>query len=77
MYQTIVTNLYCTDFSTVFQVSTGSNYTKENLAVSSIIDITARGASWANEILTNSWSMVVHIDLTPVSGKINTSPGES
>ncbi|CAF0859676.1 unnamed protein product [Adineta ricciae] len=74
LYQTIVTDLYCTDFSTSFQVSTGSNYTKENLAVNSIIDITARGASWANEILTNSWSMVAHIDLTPVSGKINTSP---
>ncbi|CAF4581024.1 unnamed protein product, partial [Rotaria sp. Silwood2] len=73
-FQTINSPLYCTDFSTVLQISSGTYYTKQNLALNSIIDIASRGASWASETLTNDWSLVSHIDLTPISGKINTSP---
>ncbi|CAF3429501.1 unnamed protein product, partial [Rotaria sp. Silwood2] len=75
LFQTINSPLYCTDFSTVLQISSGTYYTKQNLALNSIIDIASRGASWASETLTNDWSLVSHIDLTPISGKINTSPG--
>ncbi|CAF4875754.1 unnamed protein product [Rotaria sp. Silwood1] len=74
LFQNITSPLYCTDFSTVLQISTGTYYTKQNLALNSIIDIASRGASWASETLTNEWSLVSHIDLTPISGKINTSP---
>ena len=75
LYQTINSPLFCTDFSTVFQISSGTYYTTQTLAINSIIDIASRGASWVNETTTNVWSLVSHIDLTPISGVINTSPG--
>ena len=75
LYQTINSSLYCTDFFTPLSISTGTYYTKQNLTANSTIDFAWRGASWATEILTNAWSLVAHIDLTPVSNKINTSPG--
>jgi hypothetical protein len=75
-YQTIASPLFCTDYSTVFQISTGTYYTTQTLAINSVIDVACRGASWAVEITANAWSLVTHIDLTPVSGKINTSPGK-
>ncbi|CAF1025002.1 unnamed protein product [Rotaria sordida] len=74
LFQNISSSLYCTDFSTEFQISTGTYYTKQYLAINSIIDVASRGAAWASETLTNEWSLVTHIDLTPISGKINTSP---
>ena len=76
LFTTINSGLYCTDFSTAFDVSTGTYYSKQNLALNSIIDIASRGASWASETLTNAWSLVSHMDLTPISGKINSSPGK-
>lgn len=76
LYQTINASLLCTDFSTVFQISTGTHYTTQTVAINSVFDVAMRGASWATELLTNAWSLVSHIDLTPVSGKINTSPGK-
>lgn len=76
LYQTINASLLCTDFSTVFQISTGTHYMTQSLALNSVFDVAMRGASWATEILTNAWSLVSHIDLTPISGKINTSPGK-
>jgi hypothetical protein len=75
-YQTINSPLYCTDFSTVYQISSGTYYTTQNLQINSIVDIAWQGSAWATEILTNQWSLVSHIDLTPISGKINTSPGK-
>jgi hypothetical protein len=75
LYQTINSLLFCTDFSTVFQITSGTYYTTQTLAINSVIDVAWRGAAWANETETHSWSLVTHIDLTPVSGKINTSPG--
>ncbi len=75
LYVPINSSLYCTDFSTVFGISSGIYYTTQDLAINSVFDIASRGASWATETLTNSWSLVSHIDLTPISGKINTSPG--
>ncbi|CAF4126540.1 unnamed protein product [Rotaria magnacalcarata] len=74
LFTTINSGLYCTDFSTAFDVSTGSFYSKQNLALNSVIDIASRGASWSSEILLNAWSLVSHMDLTPISGKINSSP---
>ncbi|CAF3174745.1 unnamed protein product [Rotaria socialis] len=73
-FTAISSTLYCTDFSTAFDVSTGSYYSKQNLALNSVIDIASRGASWSSEILMNAWSLVSHMDLTPISGKINSSP---
>ncbi|CAF2983110.1 unnamed protein product [Rotaria socialis] len=73
-FTAISSKLYCTDFSTAFDVSTGSYYSKQNLALNSVIDIASRGASWSSEILMNAWSLVSHMDLTPISGKINSSP---
>jgi hypothetical protein len=77
LFQNISSPLSCTDFSNVYQVTTGVVYTTQSLPVSSIIDIASRGTAWASEILTNDWSLVSHMDLTPISGKINTSPGKS
>ncbi|CAF4972660.1 unnamed protein product, partial [Rotaria sp. Silwood1] len=74
LFQNITSPLYCTDFSTEFQISTGTYYTQQSLAINSIIDIASRGASWTSETLTNEWSLLSHMDLTPISGKINTSP---
>lgn len=76
LYQTINASLLCTDFSTVFQISSGTHYETQTLAINSVFDVAMRGSSWAVELLTNGWSLVSHIDLTPVSGKINTSPGK-
>ncbi len=78
LYQTINSPLYCTDYFTVFQISSGTYYTTQYLAINSSIDIAWRGASWANETLTNQWSLVTYMNLTPIStsGKINTSPGQ-
>ena len=76
LYQTINASLLCTDFSTVFQISTGTHYVTQTLAINSSFDVAMRGSSWTTEVLTNAWSLVSHIDLTPVSGKINTSPGK-
>ncbi|CAF4257541.1 unnamed protein product [Rotaria sordida] len=75
LFQNISSRLYCTDFTTGLQISTGTYYTKQYLAINSIIDVASRGAAWARETLTNEWSLVTHIDVTPISGKINTSPG--
>lgn len=75
-YTVINSPLYCTDFSTVFQISSGTYYTTQTLAINSNIDIAWRGVSWATETLTNAWSLVSNINLTPIPGnKINTSPG--
>ncbi|CAM4988738.1 unnamed protein product, partial [Rotaria socialis] len=52
-FTAISSKLYCTDFSTAFDVSTGSYYSKQNLALNSVIDIASRGASWSSEILMN------------------------
>lgn len=72
----ITSPLYCTDFSTVYQISTGTVYTIESLPINSVFDIAWRGVSWGYETLANSWSLYAHIDLTPLpSGRINTSPG--
>jgi hypothetical protein len=76
LYHTINSPLYCTDFSTVFEISSGTYYTTQSLTLNSIIDIAWQGAAWTVETLTNQWSLVSHIDLTPISGKINTSPGK-
>jgi hypothetical protein len=76
LYQTINSPLSCTDFSTVFQISSGTYYTTQTLTLNSIIDIAWRGSSWVYETLANQFSVVSHIDLTPINGKINTSPGK-
>ena len=76
LYQSINLRLYCTDFSTIFKISTGTYSSIQNLALNSVIDISTRGASWATHTLTDSWSLVARIDLTPISGKINSSPGK-
>jgi hypothetical protein len=77
LYANISSPLYCTDFSNVFQITTGSYFTQQGLASTTTIDISWRGVAWADVILTNGWSLVAHIDLTPISGnKINTSPGK-
>jgi hypothetical protein len=75
-YTNISAPLYCTDFSNVFQITTGSSITQENLASNTTIDISWRGVAWADVILTNGWSLVASINLTPINGKINTSPGK-
>jgi hypothetical protein len=76
LYATINSPLYCTDFSTILDVSTGTYTSQQNLAVSSIIDLAWRGSAWAITLKTNDWSVVTHIDLTPLTlNKINTSPG--
>ena len=75
-FRTINGSLYCTDFSAVFQISTGIYYITQNLTLNSIIDISWRGATWTNETLTNGWSLLSHMDLTPIGNKINTSPGK-
>ncbi len=76
LFQTINSPLFCTDFSIGFNVSTGAYTSSQNLALNSAIDIAWRGTAWATQTLTNEWSLVAHINLTPVSGnKINTSPG--
>mgnify|MGYP001029148164 FL=1 len=74
-FSTINAPLACTDVSTYYQISTGSYFTQQSLAINSIIDIASRGASWAIETHTNAWSLVTHMDLTPIDGKINSSPG--
>jgi hypothetical protein len=77
LYTTINSSLYCTDYSNVFQITTGSYFTAQlSLASTTTIDIAWRGVAWADVILTNGWSIVAHIDLTPINGKINTSPGK-
>ena len=75
LYQTIDSPLYCTDFSTVFQITSGTYYTTQTLAINSSINVAWRGTAWADEVLTNAFSLVTNINLTPVSGKINSSPG--
>ncbi|CAF5071815.1 unnamed protein product, partial [Rotaria magnacalcarata] len=74
LFTPISSTLYCTDHSTTFDISTGTYYSQQNLALNSVIDIASRGASWSSEILLNAWSLVSHMDLTPISGKINSSP---
>jgi hypothetical protein len=75
-YTTINSPLYCTDFSTILDVSTGTYTSQQNLVGSSVIDIAWRGAAWAPQLMTNDWSLVAVINLTPLTlNKINTSPG--
>ncbi len=76
LFQSINSSLACTDYSTTFQITSGVLYTTENIAINTIIDVASRGTSWAAEILTNGWSLVTHMDLTPINGKINSSPGK-
>ncbi|CAF3319276.1 unnamed protein product [Rotaria socialis] len=54
-FTAISSKLYCTDFSTAFDVSTGSYYSKQNLALNSVIDIASRGASWSREQFLDFW----------------------
>jgi hypothetical protein len=75
-YTTINSPLWCTDFSTFYQITSGTYYTTQSLAINSAIDIAWQGVSWANEILANSWSLVASMNLTVIDGKINTSPGK-
>jgi hypothetical protein len=76
LYTTINSPLFCTDYSILLNVSTGTYTSQQNLAMNSTIDIAWRGAAWASQLLTNDWSLVAYMDLTPLSSdKINTSPG--
>lgn len=76
LYQTINSPLYCTDFSPILNVSSGTYITTQSLSINSSISIAWRGTAWATELLANSWSLVATINLTIVAGnKINTSPG--
>ena len=74
-FQTVNLPFYCTDAYSPFGISTGSYTVRQNLTLNSVIDIAWRGASWSVETLTNAWSLVARIDLTPVSGRINSPPG--
>ena len=76
LYTTINSPLYCVDYSTILNVSTGTYTSQQNLAVGSVFDLSWRGSAWAVTLKTNSWSLIAHIDLTPLTlNKINTSPG--
>lgn len=78
LFQTINSPLFCTDFSTTMDVSTGILSITQSLAINSTIDIAWRGTSWAFQTLMNQWSLVSRINLTPVTGNIiNSSPGMS
>lgn len=75
LYQSINLPFFCTDAYAPYDVSTGSYSTQQNLTLNSVIDIAWRGASWSVDTLTNAWSLVTRIDLTPIAGKINSPPG--
>jgi hypothetical protein len=75
LYQSINLPMLCTDAYAPFDVSMGSYTSRQNLALNSVIDIAWRGASWSVETLTDAWSLVTRIDLTPVLGRINSPPG--
>lgn len=78
LFQTINSPLFCTAFSTVTDVSTGTLSVTQNLALNTTIDIAWRGTAWTLPTLMNQWSLVSRMDLTPGFGnKINTSPGMS
>ena len=74
-FQNISLPFRCTDFSTSADISTGVFITRQNYTLNSIIDLAWRGASWSTDTLTNAWSMISRIDLTPVAGRINSPPG--
>lgn len=65
----------CTDYSPWLSVTTGTFFSQQSFPLNTAIDIAWRGASWSTETYTNSWSMISRINLTPVSGRINSPPG--
>jgi hypothetical protein len=74
-FTSITLQFTCTDYSSIFRVSTGFYSTQQNLNLNSDIEIAWRGASWSLETNTNSWSMISRINLVPTSNIINSAPG--
>ena len=71
---------YCTDFSTIVEISSGSLIKKLNLNRNTNIVVGFASYAWATEILTSTgisardWSVLTRIDLTQ-KYPINSSPG--
>ena len=72
---------YCTDLSTVAQISTGALITRINISRSTNMTIGYVGAAWPNSMRmasglpANNWSVVTRINLTQ-SFVMNSSPGK-
>lgn len=71
---------FCTDFSSIVQISSGALIKKQILDRSTNILVGFASAAWADEILTSTgsfasyWSVITRIDLTQ-KYPINSSPG--
>ena len=81
LFSTISQRTYCTDYSTLVQISTGSLITKMFLAHTTNILVGFMSRAWADEIPSTSgimngyWRVITRVSLS-TAYPLNSSPGQ-
>lgn len=82
LFSTISQRTYCTDYSTLVQISTGSLITKMLLARTTDILVGFKSGQWATEIpstsgaMAGNWRVITRVSFS-ATYPLNSSPGKS